>query len=282
MTPIVARILRSAISLLPAALAAGCSLPDPDTLPDVAQDVAVTREVRPSTVERGPLPQLPATSASSTPTAFRDRGDRGTRIELPNFTADPKSTLAQQADRALREGRRAEAIRLLEQLLRSNPGDRVVQLALANQLALEGRRLEAMSRLDRLIDADPGHLDARALRGSLRLQSHQYEGAASDLAMAATMESPPPLTLGLHAWAQLQIGRFAEAEEAASRALDQSGEDALQALQTRAQARVRLGRLDLAEQDVAELESRASTDPTTRALRQLLDRASRGAGSPGR
>jgi len=78
---------------------------------------------------------------------------------------------------------------------------------------------EAFSHLTEAVRLDPDYFEAHAQLGMLYLENERHEEALPYLERALAIDSNSQLVQGMAAWALLKLGKFAEAETAARRAL---------------------------------------------------------------
>jgi arylsulfatase A-like enzyme len=145
---------------------------------------------------------------------------------------------------------------------RPNPRDHLASYALARTgfgLVERGRDEEAVRAFDRVLEESPGFVDVLTERAAAlgRLGRYRESVAAYETAVARAPELAPPLSLTI-ARVHLEMGAFAEAREAAGRALVLEPDSAHEILASVALAE---GKLDEAEREAALV----ANDPGARA-----------------
>jgi len=214
--------------------------------------------------------------------------DTGTLESIRDLVVAPgreNKSAASNAERlaalnAVNDGRYEDAIAKLTPLHARNSSDTELLLGLAIAHSRMHRDVMAVVFLDRLLRIDPTAVQARLLRGSIRLNQRRFEIAKEDLLVACQGDHPSPRALVLCGAAHLQVGSYAEAEQYATRALESSTEDDAAALLTRSLARLWLRKVPDAESDLAELEKRSADSKEVEYLRRQVAAARAGAAAP--
>jgi tetratricopeptide (TPR) repeat protein len=154
-------------------------------------------------------------------------------------------------------GDHAGAIKLIDEALRQNPGLASAHYNRAVVLSFQGRHPEALASIDAMFACRPaevepliGIADPWYLRGILRLDQADYQGAIDDLSHAFDLEPSEPATLlcnrGL-AW--LKLGKLDRALQDTNDALALSPNDAI-AYNNRGVIHRELGHFENSESDL--------------------------------
>jgi tetratricopeptide (TPR) repeat protein len=162
-------------------------------------------------------------------------------------------------ERLSREGRHEEAVALLDEVLAADPADAEALHRRAEAQRCRGRHDLALRDLERLaaLDGSPGRLCAR---GEGKRHLLDLEGAAADALAALKLDAKHAGALTLLSEARRSQGRFRDAVEAASRAVEAAPSWAW-AHVVRAKARRYAGELKGALADTLAAEEAEPQDP---------------------
>jgi Zn-dependent membrane protease YugP/Flp pilus assembly protein TadD len=221
--------------------------------------VAVLNETQPSgpppieVIHFGELDLLPLTALAIAVATVWWAFSGGKRKVPPRCAADANN----EGMARFQAGDLAGAIALIDEALRQDPGLASAHYNRAVVLSFQGRRPEALASIDAMFACRPaevepliGIADSWYLRGTLRLDQGDYQGAIDDLSQAFNLEPSEPATLlcnrGL-AW--LRLGQLDRALQDTNDALALAPADAV-AYNNRGVIHRELGDLEHSESDL--------------------------------
>jgi tetratricopeptide (TPR) repeat protein len=150
-----------------------------------------------------------------------DCGGLSLPLETPGSAHEQRDLLMRQVAECMRQGKRAQAMALITEVIKSNPTDAEAYMNRGSVQTSLGEVELAISDFTTAIRLDPNLAPAWYNRGTTLAHVGRYESAIADFTEAMRLQPDFPLAYCNRGLAKTELGRYDEALADYTKAIDQ-------------------------------------------------------------